>query len=72
MPSNYTSQVAEDRFLTKSAVKRRYDDCSDMWIHRRLKDKSGFPKPIYISRRPFWSLEELAQWERSLAFKKAA
>lgn len=72
MPSNCTNQSAEDRFLTKSAVKRRYDDCSDMWIHRRLNDGSGFPKPIYISRRPFWSLDELSGWERALASKRVA
>lgn len=62
----------DDRYITKAGVKRRYDDCSDMWIHRRLTDGSGFPKPIRIAGKPFWSLAELSAWERSLATQRAA
>lgn len=72
MPIDTVASIGEDRYLTKTAIKRRYDDCSDMWVHRRLNDGSGFPKPIYISSRPFWSLAELCAWERSLASKRVA
>jgi hypothetical protein len=48
-------------------VRQRYGDVSHMWIERRLKDGSGFPKPRYIGRLRFWQLADLEKWERSLA-----
>jgi hypothetical protein len=38
-----------------------------MWIARRLKDGSGFPKPVYIGKLRFWRLADLEAWERTLA-----
>lgn len=54
-----------------SALKKRYGDCSDMWIDRRLKSDASFPRPRYIGRRRYWILSELIIWERSLATSKA-
>jgi len=48
-------------------VKQRYGDASDMWVHRRLHDKSGFPQPVYICGRRFWRLADLVDWERNRA-----
>jgi hypothetical protein len=36
-----------------------------MWIFRRLRDDSGFLRPIEISGRRFWKLSALVAWERS-------
>jgi predicted DNA-binding transcriptional regulator AlpA len=60
---------AESRnvFINSRQVKQRYGDASDMWIHRRLHDKSGFPQPVYICGRRFWRLAALIDWERNRA-----
>jgi len=66
-----SNKASEPIFLPIAAVCSRYDHVSDMWIERRLKDDSGFPKPIYIAKRRFWRLADLELWERSLATKGA-
>jgi hypothetical protein len=48
-------------------VRSRYGGVSDMWVERRLKGDLGFPKPVYISKRRYWRLDDLITWERSLA-----
>jgi predicted DNA-binding transcriptional regulator AlpA len=58
---------ADDRYLTAKQVRARYGDVSDMWLWRRLKDDSRFPKPIEICRRRYWRLSDLLVWERSRA-----
>ncbi len=57
---------ANEKFLPASLVKARYS-VSDMWLWRRLADRSGFPHPITVSGRRFWRLTELVRWERGLA-----
>ena len=56
-----------DRLLTAALVKRRYGNCSDMWLWRRLHDLSGFPQPLSICGRRFWKLSALVAWERARA-----
>jgi hypothetical protein len=57
---------ANDVLLRSLAVRQRYG-CSDMWIHRRLTDASGFPRPIYIAGIRHWRLSDLLVWERAQA-----
>jgi predicted DNA-binding transcriptional regulator AlpA len=57
---------ADDILLRSPAVRQRYR-CSDMWIHRRLTDASGFPRPIYIAGIRHWRLSELVAWETAQA-----
>ena len=40
-----------------------------MWIERRLKDDSGFPRPVYFGRFRYWLLSDLERWERAQAAK---
>ncbi|MFZ2079401.1 MAG: DNA-binding protein [Xanthobacteraceae bacterium] len=61
----------DEKFLSSSQVRQRYGDRSDMWIWRRLKDKSGFPQPIDICGRRFWKLSDLVAWERKRASEAA-
>ena len=52
-----------DRKINSKQVRELLGDISDMSLWRFLHDKKlGFPKPIYINRRRFWSHEELKQW----------
>jgi predicted DNA-binding transcriptional regulator AlpA len=60
----------ENTLLGIQRVRARYGDVSTMWIERRLRDDSGFPKPVYIGRLRFWRIAELQAWERTLATKR--
>ena len=64
MTSN--SQISGDRFLPTSEVCRRYHVC-DRTIERWLADdRLGFPKPMVVNRRRYWSAESLHEFERRL------
>jgi predicted DNA-binding transcriptional regulator AlpA len=56
-----------DYFLTAVQVRQRYGNASDMWLWRRLRDDSEFPRPIEIRKRRYWKLSELIMWERACA-----
>lgn len=43
-------QQPDEVFLRSGEVRRRYANASEIWLHRRLKDDSEFPKPIRIER----------------------
>jgi predicted DNA-binding transcriptional regulator AlpA len=58
---------SDDYFLTALQVRQRYGNASDMWLWRRLRDDSKFPRPIEIRRRRYWKLSELIMWERACA-----
>ena len=66
---NYSEPGAlADPYLNANQVKHRYGDCSDMWLHRRLHDDSGFPPPdLVVNGRRFWRLSSLVRWERQRA-----
>ena len=64
---NVTSEQSNECFLTARQTRARYGNVSDMWLHRRLHDASGFPQPVVICGRRFWRLSDLAAWERSAA-----
>ena len=66
-----SNNASEPVFLPSGAVRSRYDHASDMWLDRRLKDDSGFPRPVYIAKRRYWRLADLELWERGLATKSA-
>ena len=57
---------SQDPLLPAAQVRERFGGVSDMWLHRRLQDKSGFPRPVYIGRLRFWRLSELVAWEEKL------
>jgi hypothetical protein len=61
------SAHAADVFLTASQTRARYGRVSHMWLSRRLRDDSGFPRPIVISGRQYFKLSELLAWERAAA-----
>jgi hypothetical protein len=64
---NATSDQLTDCFLTARQTRTRYGGVSDMWLHRRLHDASGFPQPVVICGRRFWRLSDLVGWERKAA-----
>jgi hypothetical protein len=62
-----TADATGDRFLTSSQVRARYGGVSDMWLWRRCHDGSGFPQPMVIRKRRYWSLAQLVAWETAHA-----
>ena len=56
----------QDPLIPTQQVKERFGGVSDMWLHRRLRDGSCFPRPVYIGRLRFWRLSELVAWEDQL------
>jgi hypothetical protein len=64
---NVTPDQSAECFLTARQVRARYGGVSDMWLHRRLHDASGFPQPVVICGRRFWRLSDLVAWERKAA-----
>ena len=57
----------DDNLIPAAQVRARYGNVSHMWIERRLKDDSTFPRPTYIARRRYWRLADLVAWERAKA-----
>ncbi len=57
-------EQADTIWLRAPDIRQRYR-VSDMWIDRRLKDDSGFPKPSRFGRHRFWRLADLEAWEQS-------
>jgi predicted DNA-binding transcriptional regulator AlpA len=64
--------MSDDTLIPAAQVRARYGGCSDMWIWRRLKCDPDFPRPVYISKRRYWRLGDLATWERTLACRSVA
>ncbi|MGC0326213.1 putative DNA-binding transcriptional regulator AlpA [Bradyrhizobium sp. USDA 326] len=59
-----------DPLIPTSQLRARYGGVSHMWVERRLKDDPDFPRPLYIAKRRFWRLGELAAWERDVAARR--
>ena len=61
--SKHFQEKSMDKKITSKDLRELLGGISDMSLWRFLHDKKlGFPKPIYINRRRFWSREELKQW----------
>jgi predicted DNA-binding transcriptional regulator AlpA len=60
-----------ETFLGSRQVRNRYGNCSEMWLYRRQRDDSGFPKPIEVSGRKLWRLSDLVAWELKCAVDAA-
>jgi hypothetical protein len=68
---NPASADEAEIYLGSRQVRKRYGNCSDMWLYRRARDGSGFPTPIEVSGRRLWKLSELVRWERHRAAEAA-
>jgi hypothetical protein len=60
-------QSNDDVLMRTADLRKRYGDCSPMWIERRLSGDPTFPKPIYIAKRRFWRLADIVAWETAKA-----
>ena len=54
------------RYLTSRHLRKRFGDCSQMWIWRRQQTDPTFPKPdLVIGNRRLWAEEKIEAWEES-------
>ena len=65
---------SDQKFLHKSQLRERWG-CSHMFIERRIKTDSTFPKPYRFADGPsawrYWRLDEIEVWERSKVARSA-
>jgi predicted DNA-binding transcriptional regulator AlpA len=54
-------------WLSARQVRERYGGRSAMWIERRLKADSRFPRPRKFGRLRFWDRDAIEAWERDMA-----
>jgi predicted DNA-binding transcriptional regulator AlpA len=60
--------MSHTTYRNAAQVRARYGGISDMTLWRWLHDEElGFPQPIRINGRRFWSEEALNTWEGSHA-----
>jgi predicted DNA-binding transcriptional regulator AlpA len=65
--SGQTPADPNDVYLTTNKVLARYGR-SQMWLWRLYNGGDpSFPAPMYIGKNRYWSLNQLAQWERACA-----
>ena len=62
-------------YISASQVCQRYGGLTPMWLWRKLKSDSTFPRPTNLGRgkrNRYWKVDELVAWERSVAAKSRA
>jgi predicted DNA-binding transcriptional regulator AlpA len=52
------------RKLTTRQVQERYGAVSHMWVERRLKNDSTFPRFVKFGRLRMWDEAELDAWDQ--------
>ncbi len=60
-----TNETQRDEYVTSKQVRARYGGVSNMWIHRKTRER-GFPEPAtrFGGRRRFWRVSDLLAWEQ--------
>ena len=51
------------RYSTAAQVRSRYGDVSAMWVWRRVKHDPEFPRPLIISGRQYFDLDQLDAYD---------
>ena len=65
-------EADDERHIGTNGLCERYRVCRrtpDRWLNN---PELGFPKPMLINRRRYWTLGQLRQWERDRAARGVA
>jgi hypothetical protein len=54
----------ERRFIGVPELRRRWNNCSQMLIEKRIKNDPNFPHVYRISRHRLFALDEIEAYER--------
>jgi hypothetical protein len=57
---------------TTRQVRARYGDVSAMWVERKLKNDSDFPRPEFFGTNRFFRIAALEAYERACAKRPRA
>jgi hypothetical protein len=52
------------KYISIRQLRDRYGSVSQMWVERKLKFDSAFPRPYRFGHLRFWKLDELETYER--------
>jgi hypothetical protein len=59
------SRPVTKQFITTAQLRKRWGDCSHMFVERRLMSDPTFPKPVKLGGRlRLWDLDEVDSYER--------
>jgi hypothetical protein len=53
------------RFIGMSKLRERWNECSHMFIERKLREDPNFPRVYRIGRRRLFALDEIEAYERA-------
>jgi hypothetical protein len=59
-----TNNQSHRKFIGTRALRERWDNCSHMFIERKLKNDPTFPQTYRIGRRRFFAVDEIESYER--------
>ena len=60
------------KFIGTAQLRSRWNDCSHMFIERRLKSDPTFPKPVKLGGRlRLWDVDQIEAYERKCAAGEA-
>jgi hypothetical protein len=55
----------ERKFIGISKLRERWNDCSHMFVERKIRGDPNFPKIYRIGRRRLFALDEIEEYERA-------
>jgi predicted DNA-binding transcriptional regulator AlpA len=65
------SRSLEVEYVTSETILARFGNPTRAWIPRKIAS-AGFPSPVFLgSRRRYWRLAEVIQWERRMIARGA-
>jgi hypothetical protein len=53
------------KFIGVPELRERWNDCSHMFVERKIKNDPTLPKVYYIGSRRFFDLDEIEAYERN-------
>jgi hypothetical protein len=56
--------TSERKFIGMTKLRERWNDCSHMFIERKIKSDPRFPRVYRIGRRRLFALDEIEAYER--------
>jgi hypothetical protein len=57
-------------FIGMAQLRKRWGNCSHMFIERKLKNDPTFPKPYHPGRRRLFALDEIEAYEQASITRK--
>jgi hypothetical protein len=56
---------AKRKFIGMSQLRERWNDCSHMFVERKIQNDANFPAIYRIGRRRLFAIDEIEAYERN-------